>query len=122
ATQHLIHYGNVDVNVIEIDSHHQTLELLKKFGFPVNPHIRSFESSDEVIDYCGTWEAKLGDLPYETDGMVIKVDDFAQREALGSTSKAPRWVIAYKFEQEQAITKVLDIGLQIGKNGALTPV
>jgi DNA ligase (NAD+) len=118
----LFAYGNGAVDGIDIDSHHQSLELLKKFGFPVNPHIQSFESIDEVIAYCGTWEEKLGDLPYETDGMVIKVDDFAQREALGSTSKAPRWVIAYKFEQEQAITKVLDIGLQIGKNGALTPV
>jgi DNA ligase (NAD+) len=118
----LFAYGQGAVDGIDIDSHHQSLELLKKFGFPVNPHIKSFESIDEVIAYCGTWEAKLGDLPYETDGMVIKVDDFAQREALGSTSKAPRWVVAYKFEQEQAITKVLDIGLQIGKNGALTPV
>src|SRR5262249_48863492 len=63
-----------------------------------------------------------GELPYETDGLVVKVDDLDQRRRLGATSKAPRWVVAYKFEQEQAVTRLLDIVVDVGKNGVLTPV
>jgi DNA ligase (NAD+) len=115
-------YGHGAAEGIEIRSHLQLLEQLKKWGFHVNPHYQSFDDISAVIDYCATWEKRLGDLPFETDGLVIKVDDLGQRERLGSTNKAPRWVVAYKFEQEQAITKVLDIGVHVGKNGVLTPV
>ncbi|MFO0965566.1 MAG: NAD-dependent DNA ligase LigA [Gemmataceae bacterium] len=118
----LFAYGSGAVDGIEITSHQQLLATLKSFGFPVNPNVQVCTTIDQVIDYCHSWEKRLGDLPYETDGLVVKVDDFAQRERLGSTAKSPRWVVAYKFEQEQAITKIRDIHVQIGKNGTLTPV
>lgn len=118
----LFAYGSGIVEGVEIKTHLQLLDLLRQYGFSVNPHVASFESIDEVIDYCVSWEKRLAELPYETDGMVIKVDDYAQRERLGYTSKAPRWVVAYKFEQEQAITRLKDITVDVGKNGVLTPV
>lgn len=107
---------------IEVKSHQESLMLLKEFGFPVNPHIKSFDTIDAVIEYCNSWEHKRNDLPYDTDGLVVKVDDFSQRKRLGSTAKAPRWVVAYKFAAEQALTKLKSIDLQIGKLGTLTPV
>src|SRR5262249_27915816 len=75
-----------------------------------------------VIEYCNSWEHKRNELPYDTDGLVVKVNDFEQRKRLGSTAKAPRWVVAYKFAAEQALTKLKSIDLQIGKLGTLTPV
>jgi len=107
---------------IDVKSHLDALALLKRFGFQVNPHIESFDTIDQVIAYCDSWATKRHDLPYETDGMVIKVNDFAQRKRLGTTSKSPRWVIAYKFAAEQGITKLVSIDLQVGKFGTLTPV
>jgi DNA ligase (NAD+) len=118
----LFAYGYGVAEGVELKSHRQLLDYLRKWGFPVNPNVDFFDSIDQVIDYCNTWEKKLGDLPFETDGLVIKVDDLDQRRRLGNTSKAPRWVVAYKFEQEQAITKLKDIEVQLGKNGTLTPV
>jgi len=118
----LFAYGSGAVEGVELTSHRQLLELLRSYGFPVNTHVAAFDSMDAVIEYCNGWEKRLGDLPYETDGMVIKVDDLGQRRRLGATSKAPRWVVAYKFEQEQATTKVQDIVVDVGKNGVLTPV
>ena len=107
---------------IEVKSHLEALELLKRFGFTVNPNIVAFDSIDAVIEYCNSWATKRHDLPYETDGMVIKVNDFAQRKKLGTTSKSPRWVMAFKFAAEQGITKLVSIDIQIGKLGTLTPV
>lgn len=106
---------------VTVRTHLEALDLLKKFGFPVNPHIESFDTIDKVIDYCNSWESRRNDLAYETDGMVIKVNDLDQRRRLGMTSKAPRWVVAYKFAAEQALTKLIDIELQVGKQGTLTP-
>jgi DNA ligase (NAD+) len=117
----LFAYGLGAVEGVEIKTHRQMLDLLKEYGFPVDPHIASFEKIDDVIAYCTSWEKRLGDLPYETDGLVIKVDDLDQRRRLGVTSKSPRWVTAYKFEQEQAITKLREIEVFVGKNGVLTP-
>jgi DNA ligase (NAD+) len=110
------------VEGVEVKTHLECLDLLRRLGFPVNPNVASFDTIDAVITYCDSWASKRNDLPYDTDGMVIKVNDFAQREQLGSTSKAPRWVIAYKFAAEQALTKLIDIQLQVGKLGTLTPV
>lgn len=107
---------------VEVRTHQESLALLRRFGFVVNPNIAAFDSIDAVIEYCNSWESKRHDLPYETDGMVIKVDDFAQRKKLGVTSKSPRWVIAYKFAAEQGITRLLSIDIQVGKLGTLTPV
>lgn len=110
------------VDGLEVATHLDGLALLKKFGFPVNPHIQSFATIDAVIDYCDSWATKRNDLPYDTDGLVVKVNDFGQRRRLGTTSKSPRWVVAYKFAAEQGLTKLTTIELQIGKQGTLTPV
>ncbi len=106
----------------DIHTHLEALDLLRRFGLPVNPHIEAFDTIDEVIAYCDTWATKRNDLPYDTDGLVIKVNDYGQRKRLGVTSKAPRWVIAYKFAAEQGLTRLTDIQLQVGKLGTLTPV
>jgi DNA ligase (NAD+) len=106
----------------QAQTHLEGLDLLRRFGFPVNPHIASFDAIDAVIDYCQSWHDKRNALPYDTDGLVIKVNDFEQRRRLGTTSKAPRWVVAFKFAAEQALTKLLSIDLQVGKLGTLTPV
>jgi len=107
---------------VQVKSHLQALDLLRQYGFPVNSNIESFDTIDKVIAYCDSWANRRNDLPYDTDGMVIKVNDFAQQRRLGMTSKAPRWVVAYKFAAEQALTKLLKIDLQVGKLGTLTPV
>jgi DNA ligase (NAD+) len=105
-----------------VATHLEMLELLRTFGFPVNPYIESFDSIDAIVDYGLAWADKRHDLPYETDGLVIKVNDFAQRSRLGMTSKFPRWAVAYKFAAEQALTKLHAIEVQVGKTGTLTPV
>jgi DNA ligase (NAD+) len=102
-------------------SHHQTLEFLGDLGFPVNPEIRVVDSLVEVGEYCNHWQAQRHDLPYEIDGAVVKVDDLAQRDALGFTSKAPRWAIAYKFPPEERTTVLRDIQVSIGRTGRATP-
>src|SRR5262249_26226211 len=91
----LFAYGSGACEGIDLQTHQEMLAALRDFGFPVNPHIEICTTIDAVIEYCHSWEKRLGDLPYETDGLVIKVDDFGQRERLGYTSKAPRWVVAY---------------------------
>ncbi len=110
------------VEGLSIRSHTQALDQLKEFGFPVNPNVASFDDIEGVVAYCAGWEHKRADLPYDTDGLVVKVDDFGQRHRLGYRSKAPRWVVAYKFAAEQALTKLRDIELSVGKQGTLTPV
>jgi DNA ligase (NAD+) len=105
-----------------VRSHRDALARLKEMGFRVNPHTVSFDSIDKVIEYCLSWADRRNSLPYNTDGLVIKVDDFDQRRRLGSTSKSPRWMVAYKFAAEQALTRLLKIEVQVGKTGALTPV
>lgn len=107
---------------VDVKSHTEALKLLQRYGFVVSDHIAAFDTIAEVIEYCNSWATKRHDLPFETDGMVIKVDDYAQRKRLGSTAKAPRWVIAYKFAAEQGISKVLSIDVHVGKTGTLTPV
>jgi DNA ligase (NAD+) len=105
----------------ELTSHHQTLEVLAELGFPVNPEIEVLESLEAVEAYCRRWEEHRHDLGYEIDGVVVKLDDLAQREALGFTSKAPRWAIAYKFPPEERTTVLKDIMVSIGRTGRATP-
>lgn len=107
---------------IEVETHQESLALLKEFGFPVNPHTKVCSSIDEVFEQVRYWNARRHDLPYDTDGLVIKVDSLAQRKKLGSTNKFPRWARAYKFEAEQAVTKLSRIEVQVGRTGKLTPV
>ncbi len=103
-------------------SHWEALQHLKKMGFKVNPHARQCAVLDDVLDFFRTWQEKRDSLPYDIDGVVIKVDSVRQQQVLGWTSKAPRWAIAFKFPAQQATTAVEDIGVQVGRTGALTPV
>ena len=102
-------------------SHHETLEFLAGMGLPVNPEIQALGALDAVYAYCRHAEEHRHDLGYEIDGVVVKVDDLAQREALGFTSKAPRWAIAYKFPPEERTTLLEDIMVSIGRTGRATP-
>ena len=117
----LFTYGQGAMEGLDMKTHLEVLDLLRKFGFPVNPHIESFDSIEKVIEYCNSWSERRHDLPYNTDGMVIKVNDLDQRKRLGATSKAPRWVTAYKFAAEQALTKIRSIEVNVGRTGVLTP-
>ncbi|MBX6311582.1 MAG: NAD-dependent DNA ligase LigA [Isosphaeraceae bacterium] len=115
-------HGLGEVRGLEIRSYSETLRLLKHWGIPITPHSAIYDSIDEVIEHARLWESKRNELDFQIDGLVIKVDDLGQRERLGYRSKSPRWAIAYKYEAEQAITKILDIIVQVGKTGKLTPV
>jgi DNA ligase (NAD+) len=101
--------------------HMDTLDWIREAGFPVNPNIRRVGSLEEVDAYCKEWETHRHDLDYEIDGTVVKVDDLAQRRELGSTSKAPRWAIAYKFPPEEKSTLLKGIMVSIGRTGKATP-
>jgi DNA ligase (NAD+) len=103
------------------DSHVAMLEYAAAFGFPVNENIRTFDTIEEVAAHCAYWQEHRHDLDYEIDGVVIKLDDVAQRERLGVTSRAPRWAIAYKFPPEERTTKLLDIQVSVGRTGRATP-
>jgi DNA ligase (NAD+) len=98
------------------------LDRLKSLGFPVSPHWRRCETFDEVREFVESWREKRRELDFETDGVVIKVDDRRTREELGATAKSPRWALAYKYPAEEATTVVREIGVQVGRTGTLTPV
>ena len=104
------------------DSHWKSLESLKDMGFKVNPHVRKCADLEALFDFYRTWEGKRETLPYEIDGVVVKVDSIRQQQSLGWTAKAPRWAVAFKFPAQQAQTVVENIGVQVGRTGALTPV
>lgn len=102
--------------------HWHTLKRLRDFGLPINPHVQKAADISEVIDVCRSWSDRRTTLDYQTDGMVIKLNRYDQRDILGATGRAPRWCIAYKFPAERAQTVVRSISVQVGKTGALTPV
>jgi DNA ligase (NAD+) len=104
------------------DSHWQSLEELSRMGFKVNPNRRLCANVEEALAFCAEWEARRNDLPYEIDGVVLKVDSVEQQRTLAFTAKAPRWAIAFKYAARQAVTAVEGIELQVGRTGALTPV
>jgi DNA ligase (NAD+) len=118
----LFTYALGAVDGVTVKSHLEALDTLKKLGFPVNPEMCTCQNIDEVIAFVDSWATKRHDLPYDTDGMVIKVDDYGQRERLGYTSKFPRWARAYKFAAEQAITRLARVEVNVGRTGKLTPV
>ncbi|MGI6360765.1 MAG: NAD-dependent DNA ligase LigA [Bacillota bacterium] len=114
-----------DVLAIEgksFSQHDDVLSYLSEQGFPVNQHKFLSDEREKVVDYIMSWQEKRHQLPYETDGMVIKLNDLSLREKAGSTSRAPRWGIAYKFPAEQAETQVKDIIVGVGRTGAITPL
>ncbi|ANW96348.1 DNA ligase (NAD(+)) LigA [Wenyingzhuangia fucanilytica] len=106
----------------EFESHAQALEKARQVGFKVPETIKVANSIDEVVSFVNYWDKARFDLPYETDGIVIKVNNIRQQEELGYTAKAPRWAIAYKFKAEQVSTKLNEITYQVGRTGAITPV
>ena len=104
------------------EGHWDGLQRLKEFGLPINPHIERAANIDKVIAICTSWHRKKDSLDYPIDGMVIKLDRYDQQQQLGTTGRAPRWCIAFKFPAEQAETIVESIEVQVGKTGTLTPV
>lgn len=118
----LFAYAQGALDGLKVTSQVELLDTLRAFGFPVNPHTKHCKTMDEVIAYCAEWDVKRRDLPYDTDGLVVKVNDFAQRERLGYTAKVPRWAKAFKFEAEQAVSKLGGVEFSVGKFGELTPV
>jgi DNA ligase (NAD+) len=99
----------------------KTLGYLRALGFPVSEYVARFESLDEVVAYCEGWIAKRDTVPYEVDGLVVKVDDLATQAAMGVVGRAPRGEVAFKFPGREATTRVLDIGVNVGRTGVLTP-
>ena len=107
---------------VEFTTHTESLEQMKRWGLKCNPNAGCYKLIDEVQHYYEQWVEKRHDLPYETDGVVVKVNQLSYQNELGATSKYPRWAIAYKFNAQQAITTVEKIEVQVGRTGALTPV
>ncbi len=107
--------------VRRLRTHHETLEWLTRLGFPVNPHIERLGDLEAVYRFCTQMEENRHSLGYEIDGAVVKVDDIAQREEMGTTSRAPRWAIAYKFPPEEKTTVLNQIMVSIGRTGRATP-
>lgn len=114
-------YSIADVGETGVDSHSQGLDYLDKLGFKTNQERKKFASIEEVIEFVQGWVEKRPHLPYEIDGMVIKVDSLDQQIELGTTAKSPRWAIAYKFPAEEVVTKLIDIELSVGRTGVVTP-
>lgn len=110
------------VEGLHAKTHMEFLKELEGYGLPATPHVESFASFEAAIEHCQELIEKLHELDFEIDGLVLKVNSFEQRERLGTTSKAPRWLIAYKFEKYEATTRLNDIRVQVGKTGAITPV
>lgn len=102
-------------------THYEALMELKELGFIVNPNVRLVKNIDEILDYINEWSLKRDTLPYDIDGIVIKVNDIEMQKELGSTAKYPKWVVAYKFPAEEVKTKLIDIVCTVGRTGQVTP-
>ena len=110
-----------DINSKQFKTHSESLEYLKQLGFHVSPEFKVFKTMDEIIEYIKYWTEHREDLGFGIDGMVIKVNNLEQREQMGYTAKSPRWAIAYKFPAERKETKLLDIVVEVGRTGTITP-
>lgn len=106
----------------EIKTHFESLSILRKLKFPVNENIKLCKNVDEVIEFWSNWQDQRDKLPYDIDGIVVKVNSFRQQEILGAIAKSPRWAFAFKFSSRKAETKLNDIKLQVGRVGTITPV
>lgn len=113
---------SIGSNLPEVATQGEALAYLKSLGLKTNPHYRVCQDFAEVLAYVQEWEEKRSSLPYEIDGVVVKVNELATQRAMGSTSRSPRWAIAYKFPAEQVVTKVVNIDVQVGRTGTLTPL
>jgi DNA ligase (NAD+) len=107
---------------LQVRTHMEFLQKVGQLGVPSTPLVQCFQSTQEVVAHCNHLVENLHELDFEVDGLVVKVNSLEQRESLGSTSKSPRWVIAYKIEKYEAVTRLLAIKTQVGKTGTITPV
>ncbi|HXL03299.1 MAG: NAD-dependent DNA ligase LigA [Firmicutes bacterium] len=115
-------YGVGDINGVTLNTQMAVLEFLRESGFRVNPNVKLCHNIDEVMDFAESWNEKRGDLDYDIDGVVVKVNSLKQQATLGATARTPRWAVAYKFPAKQGTTVIRDIIVQVGRTGALTPV
>lgn len=109
------------VDGVDIQSHLHGMDIMKDAGLKISPFLYSTASIEDIIELCSEWTDKRHDLPFDIDGLVIKVNSMEQRRQLGATSKTPRWAIAYKFPAQQAETRLKEIVVQVGRTGVLTP-
>lgn len=107
---------------IPYETHYESLMAAREWGFNISNHITLCKNIDEIEDFINYWDTERKNLPFDIDGIVIKVNSFAQREILGLTAKSPRWAIAYKFKAEQVKTRLLSVDFQVGRHGTITPV
>lgn len=107
---------------LNFTSHYQGINKLKEWGFKISDVMERFHTISEIFDFIAEWDIKRKKLPYDIDGLVIKVNNLAQQQQLGSTAKSPRWAIAYKFKAERVSTPLLSIDYQVGRTGIITPV
>ena len=103
-------------------THIENLEAARTWGFKVSEHMKVCRTRQEIEDFIAYWDTERKNLPFATDGIVIKVNSYAQQRTLGSTAKAPRWAVAYKFQAERALTRLVSVDFQVGRTGAVTPV
>lgn len=103
-------------------THYESLMAAKRWGFNISEHIRICKTVDEIFDFINYWDVERHNLPFATDGIVLKVNSFAQQEALGFTAKSPKWAIAYKFKAEAVETELQSVDFQVGRHGTITPV
>jgi DNA ligase (NAD+) len=109
-------------DLLPYNTHYENLKEVASWGFNVADSIRLCRNIDEVVDFINSWEEKRHQLPYDIDGVVIKVNSLDQQKLLGATAKSPRWAIAYKYKAEQALTRLLSVSYQVGRTGTITPV
>lgn len=114
--------GEIEPAPAGVRTHTELFALLRDWGIPTSPHARQCRTIDEVIAFVDEWDARRRTLEYDTDGLVVKIERFDQRKDLGTTSKAPKWCMAYKYAAEQAQTRLLSVDFQVGKLGTITPV
>ena len=115
-------HGTGHCEGLKSDNHMDFLSEIGGYGLPPTPHVRRFSSFREAAAHCQTFTENLPELDFEVDGLVLKVNRFAQRQQLGARSKSPRWIVAYKWEKYEAVTRLNAIEVQVGKTGAITPV
>ncbi len=115
-------YAIADAKNLPVNTQWDLLKFLKECGFHVNSNIKLCKTTEEVVEFCEQAIERRSDLPYEVDGVVVKVNSFAEQEYLGFTTRAPRWAIAFKFPPEEVVTILRDIVVQVGRTGVLTPV
>ena len=115
-------YGLGSAEELEVTTQSAALKFIRDLGLRVNPYYQECTDFAEVLEFVRTWQEKRNSLPYEIDGVVVKVNELEIQRELGTTARSPRWAIAYKFPPEQVVTQVVKIGIQVGRTGALTPL